>query len=106
MYVPYLCPHAYVMLLVLAQSLNRVVVSMPVLRYPVENEKLKKDLAEIEEKQKSLEKKHAQELKSALDDLEAAQEAHKMEIAILHDTLAEQSELGHACLWCDYIEIE
>ena len=106
MYVMCLCPRVYVMLLVLAQSLNRVVVSMSVLRYPVENEKLKKDLVEIEEKQKSLEKKHAQELKSALDDLEAAQEAHKMEIAILHDTLAEQSELGRACLWCDCIGIE
>ena len=84
---------------------NGVLVLISVLRYPVENEKLKKDLAEIEEKQKSLEKKHAQELKSALDDLEAAQEAHKMEMAILHDTLAEQSELGHACLWCDYSDI-
>ena len=41
----------------------------------------KKDLAEIEEKQKSLEKKHAQELRSALDDLEAAQEAHETEMA-------------------------
>ena len=57
---------------------------MSFLCYPVENEKLKKDLAEIEEKQKSLEKKHAQELGSALDDLEATQEAHKMEIAILY----------------------
>ena len=53
---------------------------------------MKKEIAEMKKGQKLLEEKHAQELKNAMDDLEAAQEAHKMEIAVLQEALAEQSQ--------------
>jgi uncharacterized membrane protein len=57
-----------------------------------ENGRMKKEIAEMKKGQKLLEEKHAQELRNATDDLEAAQEAHKMEIAVLQEALAEQSQ--------------